>query len=121
MRRWTSHSPSGRWTATGWASSPSMRSPPASALRRRTAGPADLTISLAPMSVLFGRFLQLIGMIILPVGLLMGLLRDEIQLEVRLLFIGGAFFVIGWLLARKGQQSAQERSPYSFHAQNRFP
>jgi hypothetical protein len=55
------------------------------------------------MSVLFGRFLQLIGMIILPVGLLMGLLRDEIQLEVRLLFIGGAFFVIGWLLARKGQ------------------
>ena len=55
------------------------------------------------MSVLFGRFLQLIGMIILPVGLLMGLLRGEIQLEVRLLFIGGAFFVLGWLLARKSQ------------------
>jgi hypothetical protein len=53
------------------------------------------------MSVLFGRFFQLIGMVILPIGLLMGLVRDEIQLEVRLLFIGGAFFVIGWLMARK--------------------
>jgi hypothetical protein len=54
------------------------------------------------MGVLLGRFLQLVGMIILPIGLLMGLVRNEIQLEVRLLFIGGAFFVVGWLLARKG-------------------
>ncbi|HKO54960.1 MAG TPA: hypothetical protein VJ276_03720 [Thermoanaerobaculia bacterium] len=53
------------------------------------------------MSVLLGRFLQLVGMVILPIGLLMGLVRDQIQLEVRLLFIGGAFFVIGWLMARK--------------------
>ena len=53
------------------------------------------------MNVLVGRFLQLIGMILLPYGLLVGLLRDNIQLEVRLLFIGGAFFVAGWLLARK--------------------
>ncbi|HEX3583343.1 MAG TPA: hypothetical protein VH087_16355 [Thermoanaerobaculia bacterium] len=53
------------------------------------------------MSVLFGRLLQLIGMILLPYGLLVGLLRDNIQLEVRLLFIGGAFFVVGWLLARR--------------------
>lgn len=40
-------------------------------------------------------------MVILPIGLLMGLVRDEIQLEVRMLFIGGAFFVVGWLMARK--------------------
>ncbi|MBV9492733.1 MAG: hypothetical protein JOZ54_00690 [Acidobacteria bacterium] len=53
------------------------------------------------MSVLFGRFFQLVGMVILPIGLLMGLVRDEIQLEVRMLFIGGAFFVVGWLMARK--------------------
>jgi hypothetical protein len=53
------------------------------------------------MSVLFGRFFQLVGMIILPIGLLIGLLQDNVALEVRLLFIGGAFFVVGWLMARK--------------------
>ena len=53
------------------------------------------------MSALFGRFFQLVGMIILPVGLLIGLLRDDVKLEVRLLFIGGAFFVVGWLMARQ--------------------
>ena len=53
------------------------------------------------MSVLFGRFFQLVGMIILPIGLLMGLVQDNVQLEVRMLFIGGAFFVVGWLMARK--------------------
>lgn len=53
------------------------------------------------MNVLVGRLLQLIGMILLPYGLLIGVLRDNVQLEVKLLFIGGAFFVVGWLLARK--------------------
>ena len=53
------------------------------------------------MSSLFGRFFQLIGMIILPIGLLIGLVRDNVTLEVRLLFIGGAFFLVGWLMARK--------------------
>ncbi len=53
------------------------------------------------MSIFFGRFFQLIGMIILPIGLMIGLLRDNVALEVRLLFIGGAFFLIGWLMARK--------------------
>ncbi|HUP47615.1 MAG TPA: hypothetical protein VNA04_02380 [Thermoanaerobaculia bacterium] len=53
------------------------------------------------MSVLVGRILQLVGMIMLPVGLMVGLLRDNIGLEVRLLFIGGALFFVGWLLARK--------------------
>ena len=53
------------------------------------------------MNVLVGRLLQLIGMILLPYGLLIGVLRDNVQLEVRLLFIGGAFFVVGWLMARK--------------------
>jgi hypothetical protein len=53
------------------------------------------------MSALVGRLLQMIGMIILPIGLLTGLLRDNVALEVRLLFIGGAIFLIGWLLAKK--------------------
>lgn len=53
------------------------------------------------MSVLAGRFCQLIGMILLPIGLMMGLFQDNVALEVRLLCIGGGFFVVGWLLARK--------------------
>ena len=53
------------------------------------------------MSVLVGRLFQLIGMILLPMGLMVGLLQNNVALEVRLLFIGGAFFVIGWLMARK--------------------
>ena len=53
------------------------------------------------MSTLTGRFFQLVGMIILPIGLLVGLMRDDVTLEVRLLFIGGAFFLVGWLMARK--------------------
>ena len=53
------------------------------------------------MKVLFGRFFQLVGLVILPIGLFIGLFRDDVTLEVRLLFIGGAFFVAGWLMARK--------------------
>jgi len=53
------------------------------------------------MSTLFGRFFQLVGMIILPIGLMIGMVQDKVNLEVRLLFIGGAFFLIGWLMARK--------------------
>lgn len=53
------------------------------------------------MNVLAGRFFQLIGMILLPIGLMTGLFRNNIALEVRLLFIGGAFFLVGWLMARK--------------------
>ena len=40
-------------------------------------------------------------MIMLPIGLMVGLLQDNVALEVRLLFIGGGFFVVGWLMARK--------------------
>jgi hypothetical protein len=53
------------------------------------------------MSPLFGRIFQIVGMILLPIGLSIGLFRNNVQLEVRLLFIGGAFFVVGWLMARR--------------------
>lgn len=53
------------------------------------------------MSVLFGRIFQLVGLVMLPIGLFIGLGRGNIALEVRLLWIGGAFFLVGWLLARK--------------------
>ena len=50
---------------------------------------------------MFGRFFQLCGMVILPIGLYLGLFRDDIRAEVQMLFIGGAFFLAGWLMARK--------------------
>jgi hypothetical protein len=53
------------------------------------------------VNVLFGRFFQLVGMVLLPIGLSIGLFQDKGQLEVRLLAVGAAFFVIGWLMARK--------------------
>ena len=53
------------------------------------------------MTLLFGRFFQLVGLILLPIALSIGLFQSNGQLEVRLMFIGGAFFVAGWLMARK--------------------
>ncbi|HJW92219.1 MAG TPA: hypothetical protein VJ901_01245 [Thermoanaerobaculia bacterium] len=53
------------------------------------------------MSALFGRFFQLIGMVVLPIGLYIGLFRDDVPTEVKMLFIGGGFFLAGWLMARQ--------------------
>ena len=53
------------------------------------------------MTALFGRLFQIVGMILLPIGLSIGLFQDNVNLEVRLLWIGGAFFVVGWLMARR--------------------
>ena len=51
-----------------------------------------------------GRALQFLALLILPFGLGAGLLGNNIALEVRLLAIGGAVFVLGWLLAKgRGQ------------------
>ena len=53
------------------------------------------------MTPLIGRFLQMIGLVILPVGLMIGLFGGNIRLEVNLLFIGGVAFLLGWILSRK--------------------
>lgn len=53
------------------------------------------------MSASLGRLLQLIGMIILPIGLLYGFVRGEIRIEVQLLALGGFLFVLGWILSRE--------------------
>ena len=53
------------------------------------------------MSVLFGRFFQLVGLVTLPIGLYIGRVKDNVGVEVRMLGIGGAFFVVGWLMARQ--------------------
>jgi hypothetical protein len=52
------------------------------------------------MKPLLGRFLQLAGLIILPVALLIGTAGGQVRLEVKLMFIGGAIFLLGWLLAK---------------------
>jgi len=53
------------------------------------------------MSATLGRLFQLIGMILLPIGLSYGLLKDDIRVEVQLLFLGGFLFLLGWILSRK--------------------
>jgi hypothetical protein len=52
------------------------------------------------LNPLIGRLLQLVGLIVLPIGLSYGLLRDDIRTEVRLLAVGGFLFVLGWILSR---------------------
>ncbi|HEX8151683.1 MAG TPA: hypothetical protein VF698_01100 [Thermoanaerobaculia bacterium] len=53
------------------------------------------------MTPLIGRALQLVGMIVLPVGLYIGAVRGDVRQEVKLLAIGGFVFLLGWLLAKK--------------------
>ncbi len=53
------------------------------------------------MMAQLGRVLQVVALLILPFGLGAGMLANNIALEVRLLAIGGALFVLGWLLAKK--------------------
>jgi len=55
------------------------------------------------MNALLGRLCMLAGLIILPIGFSYGMFHDNIQMEVRLLFVGGAFFVVGWVLAKRGK------------------
>ena len=47
-----------------------------------------------------GRALQYVALLILPFGLGAGLFRNNINLEVKLLWIGGAVFLVGTLLAK---------------------
>ena len=53
------------------------------------------------MSATIGRLLQMVGMIVLPIGLAYGLFKGEIRTEVQLLALGGFLFVLGWILTRE--------------------
>jgi hypothetical protein len=53
------------------------------------------------MSFLFGRFFQMVGLVMLPIGLYIGAVKDNVNVEVKMLFIGGAFFLVGWVMARR--------------------
>lgn len=47
-----------------------------------------------------GRALQLVGIVLVGVGLVVGLVRDDLRYEERMFFAGGGVFVAGWLLVR---------------------
>ena len=53
------------------------------------------------MTPLIGRLMQLIGMIILPIGLVHGFSSGDVRTEVKLLALGGFLFVLGWILSRE--------------------
>lgn len=48
----------------------------------------------------FGRALQLVGIVLVGVGLGIGLFRDDLRYEERMFFAGGSVFFTGWLLVR---------------------
>lgn len=48
-----------------------------------------------------GRVIQVIALLIIPFGLGAGMLGNNIRLEVKLMWIGGALFLLGWLLTKK--------------------
>ena len=53
------------------------------------------------MSATIGRLLQMIALVILPIGLSYGLFKDDVRTEVQLLALGGFMFFLGWILARQ--------------------
>lgn len=47
-----------------------------------------------------GRALQLVGIVLVGVGLGVGLFRDDLRTEERMFLAGGGVFFAGWLLVR---------------------
>jgi hypothetical protein len=47
-----------------------------------------------------GRGLQLVGLVLVGLGLTIGLLRNDLRYEERMFFAGGGVFLAGWLLVR---------------------
>jgi hypothetical protein len=48
----------------------------------------------------FGRGLQLVGLMLVGLGLAVGLSRNDLRYEERMFFAGGGVFLAGWLLVR---------------------
>ena len=47
-----------------------------------------------------GWALQLVGLTLVGLGLVVGLVRNDLRYEERMFFAGGAVFLGGWLLVR---------------------
>ncbi|MDL2718595.1 MAG: hypothetical protein PT977_12650 [Acidobacteriota bacterium] len=52
------------------------------------------------MRFAIGRSLQLVGIVLVGVGLAIGLLRDDLRYEERMFFAGSGVFFAGWLLVK---------------------
>ena len=52
------------------------------------------------MRFALGRGLQLVGLVLVGLGLAIGLLRADLRYEERMFFAGGGVFLAGWLLVR---------------------
>ena len=52
------------------------------------------------MRFAFGRGLQLVGLVLVGLGLAIGLLRSDLRYEERMFLAGGGVFFAGWLLVR---------------------
>lgn len=52
------------------------------------------------MKFALGRAFQLVGIVLVGVGLAVGLLRDDLRYEERMFLAGGGVFLAGWLLVR---------------------
>jgi hypothetical protein len=48
----------------------------------------------------FGRGLQLVGLVLVGLGLATGLVRNDLRYEERMFLAGGGVFFAGWLLVR---------------------
>lgn len=52
------------------------------------------------MRFALGRALQLVGIVLVGVGLAIGVVRDDLKYEERMFFAGAGVFAAGWLLVR---------------------
>ncbi len=52
------------------------------------------------MRFAIGRAFQLVGLTLVGMGLVVGLVKGDLRYEERMLFSGGAVFIVGWLFVR---------------------
>ena len=52
------------------------------------------------MRFTFGRGLQIVGLVLVGLGLAIGLLKNDLKYEERMFFAAGGAFLAGWLLVR---------------------
>ena len=53
------------------------------------------------MAQVVGRVMQMVAMVLLPIGLSYGIVQGEVRTEVKLLAVGGFLFLLGRILARE--------------------